>query len=70
MTDANSLPLPNSMYSKEEAAYMLSLSVRTVDNLTATTRLKPTRIGSHVMFAASELQKFVRKHHPIGSELS
>lgn len=51
------------LYSKAEAAHLLSLSPRTIDNLIVRKELKPTRIGRKVLFHARELVKFASGDH-------
>ncbi len=58
------------LHTKAEAAYMLSLSLRTIDNLIVSKQLKPVRIGSRVMFSVDELQRFIKRDHPTGAELN
>ena len=65
----NSAPLhktqaqPKLLYSKAEAAQMLSLSLRTIDYLIATGELTARRIGRRVLLAHNALVLFTRKDH-------
>jgi len=52
------------LYSKQDAALALAISVRTVDNLIVSKQLKPVRIGSRVLISADELRKFCKTSHP------
>lgn len=49
---------------REEAAAMVSLSVRSIDYLLANKQLACRKIGNRTMIPVSELQRFVRKDHP------
>ena len=49
---------------REEAAEMLSISRRSVDNLLAQKRLTFRRIGSRVLIPVSDLRRFSRADHP------
>jgi excisionase family DNA binding protein len=49
---------------KREAARMLSLSVRTVDNLIAQKRLLVRRVGRRVLISRRALEEFARHDHP------
>lgn len=53
------------LYDKRSAAALLSLSVRTIDNLIARKELKRLRIGGRVMIPAHELNRFVMQDHPL-----
>jgi len=52
------------LVSREEAAEILSISVRSVDYLVATGRLSPRRIGTRVLILLEEVRKFARVDHP------
>jgi excisionase family DNA binding protein len=52
------------LYTRKEAAQCLSLSVRTVDTLTATKQLPTRRIGRRVLIPAHALAQFARRNHP------
>ena len=49
------------LYSKADAAKLLSVSLRTVDNLIFENKLPPVRIGKRVLFRHSDLEHYVRK---------
>jgi excisionase family DNA binding protein len=51
------------LYGKREAAALLSLSVRTIENLIARKELVARRVGKRTLVAASSLQAFARKDH-------
>ncbi|HUJ95785.1 MAG TPA: helix-turn-helix domain-containing protein [Terriglobales bacterium] len=48
------------LYSKRQAAEILSLSLRTVDNLIATKRLVVRRIGKRVLVPKEALEELAR----------
>jgi excisionase family DNA binding protein len=51
------------LYSKEEAAYALGLSKRSIDYLISGRKLETRRIGSRVLIPADSLHKFARANH-------
>jgi excisionase family DNA binding protein len=55
--------LPKILVSKRDAAFALSLSVRTVENLIARKELTARRVGRRTLVVASSLESFVRKDH-------
>jgi excisionase family DNA binding protein len=48
-----------------EAARLLSISLRTVDSLLARGELRGRRVGRRIVFPIEELQRFLRKDHPL-----
>lgn len=46
------------LYSRKEAAAVLSVSLRTLDYLVATRQLVTRKIGARVLIPSRELQKF------------
>jgi excisionase family DNA binding protein len=52
------------LVSREEAAEILSLSVRSIDYLLASKELPFRKIGTRTMIPLSALQAFARMHHP------
>ena len=55
--------LPKLLYSKEDAAFVLSVSLRTVDNLILRKELKITkRIGARVLIHAKDLDSDSHSH--------
>jgi len=52
------------LMSKREAARMLSLSVRTVDNLIVRKELSARRVGRRVLIPRRALEEFARRDHP------
>ena len=56
-------PRPKLLYSKTEAAEMLSVSVRTIENLIMFSELKARRIGTRVLILHSSLLQFTRRDH-------
>jgi excisionase family DNA binding protein len=49
---------------REEAAEILSISVRSVDYLLANRQLTSRRIGTRNLIPMADLRKFVRADHP------
>jgi predicted transcriptional regulator len=59
------VPVDNKLLvSREEAAAMLSISVRGVDYYIATKRLSTRRIANRVLIPIEEIRKFARSDHP------
>lgn len=56
------------LHSKTEAATLLSVSVRTIDNLIVYKELKATRIGTRVLISGEEIQRFIRRHTDRGRQ--
>lgn len=52
------------LVSREEAAAMVSLSVRSIDYLLASKQLPFRKIGTRTMIPVTELQRFARMNHP------
>jgi excisionase family DNA binding protein len=52
------------LLSKRESARLLSVSVRTVDNLIAQKRLLVRRVGRRVLIPRRALEEFARRDHP------
>lgn len=61
---------PKLLYTKAQTCYALGLGQTTIDSLVIRKELKPIRIGRRVMFSLEELQRFVKRDHPTGSELN
>jgi excisionase family DNA binding protein len=57
-------PSSKILVSREEAAQLLSLSVRGIDYLLATRRLPFRKIGGRVLIPVSELRKYAQGDHP------
>lgn len=55
---------------RKDSAFLLSLSLRTIDNLILRKELKATRVGGRVMISTDELQRFIKRDHPTGAELN
>ena len=49
---------------REEAAQILSISVRSVDYLLSNKRLNFRKIGGRVLIPVAELRRFARMDHP------
>ena len=54
----------NILVSREEAAQLLSISVRGIDYLLATRRLPSRKIGGRVLIPVAELRKYAQGDHP------
>ncbi len=54
------------MYSKTEAAQLLSISTRTIENLIANKQLACRKIGKRVLIAHYVLLRFTRCDHATG----
>jgi len=55
---------PKLLYSKREAAHILSLSLRTIDYYIASGALAARRKGRRVLLEYGELQRFASQDHP------
>ena len=51
------------LVSKREAATLLSVSMRTIDNLLRAGERRPRRVGKRVLFSRTELDRFARQDH-------
>jgi excisionase family DNA binding protein len=51
------------LHSKRDTATLLSLSVRTIDNLITRKQLPVIRIGGRVMIRAYDIRKFLSQDH-------
>jgi excisionase family DNA binding protein len=52
------------LVSRQEAAQILSIGLRSLDYLVANKQLAFRRIGSRILIAMSDLQRFARADHP------
>jgi excisionase family DNA binding protein len=52
------------LLSKRQTAHLLSVSLRTVDNLIAERQLVVRRIGRRVLIPRRSLEEFTRRDHP------
>lgn len=48
-----------------EASRLLSISLRTLDALLARGELRGRRVGRRVLFTIEELQRFLKRDHPM-----
>ncbi|HLZ08827.1 MAG TPA: helix-turn-helix domain-containing protein [Chloroflexota bacterium] len=48
------------LYSRKDAAAMLSISVRTLHSLISSGRIRAKRVGSRKLIPKAELEKFVK----------
>jgi excisionase family DNA binding protein len=60
-TNANHVP--RLLYTREQAAYLLSLSIRTLDSLLLTKELRGVKIGRCVRIPAAALETFCKRDH-------
>ena len=51
------------LYSRKEAAAMLSVSLDTVHNMILRRELKPCRVGRRVLIPRAELIRFTQRDH-------
>jgi excisionase family DNA binding protein len=61
---AKLLPDAKLLVSREEAAEMLSISIRGLDYLIATKRISARRIGTRVLIPIEAVRRFARSDHP------
>jgi hypothetical protein len=57
-------PIAKLLVSREEAAQLLSISVRGVDYLMATQQLTTRRIGTRALIPMEDIRRFARSDHP------
>lgn len=60
----NATPSPTTqplLYTRQEAAAQLAISLRTLDELTASKRLKFARIGRSIRFRPAWLEEFIEE---------
>lgn len=57
------------LFTRSEAAELLSVSVRTIDNLLALKELRVVRIGKSVRIPLGSLREFVRRDHSTSREV-
>jgi hypothetical protein len=60
---ADDRPVSKLLYSRKDAAFALSVSVRSLDYLIANKQLNFRRLGKKVMIHATELARFSRADH-------
>lgn len=65
-TSAPSSTLEKLLYTRQDAAYVLSISIRSLDYLVANKQLVVRRIGSRVLIPMGELRRLSREDHPFG----
>ena len=63
-TGASVSPGPKLLVSRREAAGIVSLSIRSIDNLLASKQLPFRKIGTRTLIPIEELQRFAGKDHP------
>lgn len=59
--DSKPQQLDRILISRLEAASLLSISPRTIDNLIRSRQLRPRRVGSRVLFLRSDLELFAKR---------
>ena len=52
------------LYSREDAAAALSISIRSVDYLIAEGKMTTRRIGRKILIPAGDIKRFARADHP------
>lgn len=66
---ASQIHFPTLLFSQKEAARILGVSLRTLQNLVATKRIPVRRIGRRALIHRKDLEAFARRDHPsIGGE--
>lgn len=55
--------MPKLLFSKQETAETLGVSLRTVDNLIVSKELTVRRVGRRVLIPVAELDRFVKRDH-------
>ena len=60
---ADNSAVPKILYSRRDAAFALSISVRSLDYIIAAKELKFRKIGKKVLIPASELSRYARADH-------
>jgi hypothetical protein len=55
--------VPKLLYSREDAAFALSLSIRSLDYLIAAEELRVRRVGKRVLIPANEVMRFAQADH-------
>lgn len=63
-TGASVSPGPKLLVSRREAAGIVSLSIRSIDNLLASKQLPFRKIGTRTLIPIEELQRFAGRDHP------
>lgn len=63
-------PMPQKMlYSRKDAAWILSISVRSIDHIIARGLLQTRKIGNRIMIPHGALVKFASKNHAFDLEI-
>jgi excisionase family DNA binding protein len=57
------------LFSRREAAILLNLSLRTLDNLVARGELRVRRVGRRRLVERRELERFSRQDHRVSDEI-
>lgn len=60
---AHPTPITKLLYDRKSAAFVLSISVRSLDYLIGNKQLNAVRLGRKVMLTHAELAKFCRSNH-------
>jgi excisionase family DNA binding protein len=63
--DCNTMQIEKLAVNRFEAARLLSISLRTLDSLLARGELCARRVGRRVVFPVVELERFLRRDHPL-----
>jgi excisionase family DNA binding protein len=60
-----STPLPKLLFSQKEAARILGISLRTLQNLITAREISVRRIGRRVLIYRKDLEMFARRDHAV-----
>lgn len=60
----DTVPLQKLLLTKREAAHLLSVSLRTIENQISWKQLAVRRIGRRVLIPFSQLERFAQRDHP------
>jgi hypothetical protein len=60
---ADTTPIPKLLYSRKDAAFALSISIRSLDYIIAARQLKFRKDGKKILIPAGELSRYARADH-------
>jgi excisionase family DNA binding protein len=63
MAAADDREISKLLYSRKDAAFALSISIRSLDYLVAAKQLKFRKVGRKILIPASELSRYARADH-------
>ena len=61
-SSTNVVQMPPLLHSKKQTAALLSISLRSIDNLIVRKELRPVRIGGRVLISIEELERFIKRN--------